>query len=336
MKEHTEKLYKVINNKNQSMNGGEFDWTKHLPTKNKPGKWTPRITNPEICSEGYHLTKHWNFWINTKTDKVFECEAKNITEWDDDKCICGSVRLIKEVKLDFKDEKMNTGKWNTGDWNTGHLNTGSLNTGDLNTGSRNTGSRNTGDCNTGYRNTGNRNTGNNNTGEWNTGYRNTGNNNTGDRNTGDRNTGDWNTGNNNTGDRNTGEWNTGEWNTGEWNTGYRNTGSRNTGDRNTGYRNTGNWNTGSRNTGCFNTKTPEYYELFNQKITKKEYENTRFPNYFYFELEKNKTYKECWNKSFKEATLKEIEQTIKLPNFNYEVFWKVTGITKKEIMTRLK
>ena len=211
MKEHTGKLYKVINNKNNSMNGGEFDWTKHLPTKNKPGKWTPRITNPEICSEGYHLTKHWNFWINTKTDKVFECEAKNITEWDDDKCVCGSVRLIKEVKLDFKDEKMNTGDWNTGDWNTG-----------------------------------------------------------------------------------------------------------------------------SRNTGCFNTKTPEYYELFNQKITKKEYENTRFPNYFYFELEKNKTYKECWNKSFKKATLEEIEQTIKLPNFNYEVFWKVTGITKKEIMTRLK
>ena len=296
MKEHTGKLYKVINNKNNSMNGGEFDWTKHLPTKNKPGKWTPRITNPEICSEGYHLTKHWNFWINTKTDKVFECEAKNITEWDDDKCVCGSVRLIKEVKLDFKDKKMNTGYSNTGDRNTGNWNTGHKNTGD--------------------RNTGNRNTGNNNTGEWNTGYRNTG--------------------NNNTGDRNTGEWNTGEWNTGEWNTGYRNTGSRNTGDRNTGYRNTGNWNTGSRNTGCFNTKTPEYYELFNQKITKKEYENTRFPNYFYFELEKNKTYKECWNKSFKKATLEEIEQTIKLPNFNYEVFWKVTGITKKEIMTRLK
>jgi len=231
MKEHTGKLYKVINNKNNSMNGEGFDWTKHLPTKNKPGKWTPRITNPEICSKGYHLTKHWNFWINTKTDKVFECEAKNITEWDDDKCICGSVRLIKEVKLDFKDEKMNTGDWNTGKWNTG------------------------------------------------------------------------------------------DWNTGDWNTGSRNTGK---------------WNTGNWNTGSFNTKNPEYYELFNQKITKKEYENISFPNYFYFELEENKTYKECWNKSFKEATLKEIEQTIKLPNFNYEVFWKVTGITKKEIMTRLK
>ena len=296
MKEHTEKLYKVINNKNQSMNGGEFDWTKHLPTKNKPGKWTPRITNPEICSEGYHLTKHWNFWINTKTDKVFECEAKNITEWDDDKCICGSVRLIKEVKLDFKDEKMNTGDWNTGDWNTGSRNTGKWNTGNWNTGNLNTGKWNTGDCNTGNWNTGNRNTG-----KWNTG----------DCNTGDCNTGNWNTGSSNTGYSNTGDCNTGHWNTGKWNT--------------------GNWNTGS-----FNTKNPEYYELFNQKITKKEYENISFPNYFYFELEENKTYKECWNKSFKKATLKEIEQTIKLPNFNYEVFWKVTGITKKEIMTRLK
>ena len=59
-----------------------------------------------------------------------------------------------------------------------------------------------------------------NQGKGNNGLRNTGNRNTGNRNTGDWNTGNWNTGNWNTGDRNTGDWNTGDWNTGNWNTGF--------------------------------------------------------------------------------------------------------------------
>jgi hypothetical protein len=183
---------------------------------------------------------------------------------------------------------------------------------------------NTGDRNTGNSNTGDNNTGDNNTGDNNTGYRNTGNSNTGNSNTGDRNTGNSNTGNSNTGNRNTGDNNTGD----------NNTGYRNTGNRNTGYRNTGNWNTGDRNTGAFNTTTPKSTMLFNKKILWERYEKIIFPKYFYFVIEKE--YKKSWGKAFDNATKEEIEQTIKLPNFSYRVFAKVTGITKKMITKRLK
>ena len=141
--ELNEKLYKVINQNNQSINGGKFDWTNHLPKNNKPGKWTPKIKNTVICERGYHLTKHWNMWIEKETDQVFECEAKNIKEWENDKCVCEQVRLVKQVNLNFKDKKMNTGYWNTGNSNTGDRNTGDRNTGNWNTGNSNTGCFNT-------------------------------------------------------------------------------------------------------------------------------------------------------------------------------------------------
>ena len=75
-----EKLYKVINKNKQSMNGGSFDWEKYLPKGEKPGKWTPTEKKASICNNGYHLTKHWNMWIQSPDDLVFEAEAKN-TAW---------------------------------------------------------------------------------------------------------------------------------------------------------------------------------------------------------------------------------------------------------------
>ena len=53
-------------------------------------------------------------------------------------------------------------------------------------------------------------------------------------------------------------------NTGKDNTGRRNTGDRNTGDWNTGNRNTGDWNSTDFSTGCFNTKK-EKIRLFNKR-----------------------------------------------------------------------
>ena len=82
--------------------------------------------------------------------------------------------------------------------------------------------------------------------------------NTGKDCTGFGNTGNCNTGNCNTGNRNTGNWNTGNCNTGNCNTGNRNTGNCNTGDRNTG-----DWNESSFNTGCFMTEEPKI-SLFNK------------------------------------------------------------------------
>ena len=144
-------------------------------------------------------------------------------------------------------------------------------------------------------------------------------------NTGNRNTGNWNTGDQNTGYRNTGNWNTGHWNTGD----------QNTGNLNTGNQNTGNWNTANRHCGSFNTIDPETVLLFNKSISLKEYSAINWPNWFYFNIEPNDpTLQKSWQKAFKNASKKEIKKTIELPNFDYIVFEKITGITKKEIQEK--
>ena len=172
-----------------------------------------------------------------------------------------------------------------------------------------------------------------NIGKNNTGYRNTGYRNTGDRNTGYRNTGD-----SNTGDSNTGHWNTGDSNTGDSNTGDRNTGHRNTGDRNTGDRNTGHWNTTNYETGFFNTIQSEYINVFNKPCKRIDWENAIKPNFIFFDITKwdeqqNKTifidYKQAFQESFKNATDEDIELLKKLPNFDADVFFEISGIRIK-------
>ena len=164
------KLYKVLKN-NKAKDGGNFDYTKYLPTKTKKGKWTPIIKDISLCDKGYHVTPYWNMFYETGA-QIFEVETKNVQETEEvgviDKYVCESIRLVKEVFFTF-DKNRNTGDWNTGDCNTGNRNTGYKNTGD-----KNTGNWNTGNWNTGYKNTGYWNTGNSNTGYWNTGNSNTG------------------------------------------------------------------------------------------------------------------------------------------------------------------
>ena len=173
-----------------------------------------------------------------------------------------------------------------------------------------------------------------NSGDSNSGDMNSGDSNSGNKNSGNRNSGDSNSGNKNSGNRNSGDSNSGDMNSGYRNSGYRNSGNWNSGDRNSGDMNSGNWNSGNWNSGSFNTREPEYYELFNKKIEKEIYKNIIFPSYFYFKLLKT-GYKESWKESFKNATKMEILQTIKLPNFDYNIFEEITGITKEMIDNRL-
>ncbi len=179
-------------------------------------------------------------------------------------------------------------------------------------------------------------------------------------NIGKNNTGRGNIGSYNTGNYNTGYRNTGNHNIGDYNTGYRNTGSYNTGNYNTGYRNTGNHNTGNYNscdysTGFFNSvEQPIYFfnkettltrsELCNLKglevasrlklsewiytdnMTKEE--KQQHPKYEttggYL---KTYTYKQAWADLWKKLN-KEDKQAIKdLPNFDKEVFKKITGLS---------
>ena len=113
-------------------------------------------------------------------------------------------------------------------------------------------------------------------------------------------------------------------NSGNYNSGYRNSGNGNSGD----------WNSGDRNSGSFNTGTPKYYELFNKPIKAQDYESIMWPDWFHFELKDD--YKKSWKESFEGASKEGIEEAIGLPNFDYEVFEKITGITKRMITYKLK
>jgi len=277
----------------------------------------------ELCKNGFHFCRNLSdvyshYAFDTENTVVCEVEAFGDVIDDETKSITNGIRLIRI--LNVEQASNNNGSKNIGHSNTGHSNTGHSNTGDRNTGHRNTGDRNTGDRNTGYRNTGDRNTG----------Y----------RNTGDSNTGDWNTGHSNTGYRNTGD---------------RNTGHSNTGDSNTGDWNTGDWNTSNFNTGSFNTEEVLEVLVFNKMCSKKEWDKAEKPSCLYFsvnewvnfedmtkkEKEENGTskftggfmrkldYKEAFTKSMKNASREEIELVKKLPNFNTDVFYEISGFRIK-------
>ena len=179
-------------------------------------------------------------------------------------------------------------------------------------------------------------------------------------NIGKNNTGRGNIGSYNTGNYNTGYRNTGNHNIGDYNTGYRNTGSYNTGNYNTGYRNTGNHNTGNYNscdysTGFFNSvEQPVYFFnkettltrsdlcslkgldvasrlklsewIYTDNMTKEEKqqhpEHKTTGGYL-----KTYTYKQAWADLWKKLN-KDEKQAIKdLPNFDKEVFKKITGLS---------
>ena len=83
----------------------------------------------------------------------------------------------------------------------------------------------------------------------NAGIFNGGNWNSGDWNNGNRNSGDWNSGNCNSGNCNSGNRNSGDWNSGDWNSGNCNSGNWNSGD----------WNSCNHSSGCFNVKSNKIY-----------------------------------------------------------------------------
>jgi len=283
----------------------------------------------ELCKSGFHFCKSlgdvYNYYTFGTDIVVCEIESERdvIDQEDKEKSVTNHLRIIR--MLNPKEASNNNGINNTGHSNTGDSNTGHWNTGDSNTGDGNTGHSNTGDRNTGH---------------WNTG----------DRNTGDR----------NTGDRNTGHWNTGDRNTGHRNTGHSNTGYRNTGHWNTGDRNTGHWNTGDGNTGYFNFLSPENILVFEKEYKYSDWIELNLPSCLYFntkewidysnmtEEEKEKhpssktsggylktlEYKEAFIKSLQNASKEEIEQIKNLPNFDADIFEKISGfrINKSKVI----
>ena len=91
------KLYKILVD-GKSCHGGSLEWSLPKKVKGKwiAGDWHETKGDLKICENGIHLTSErfkWYKWGCTS----YEAEAKEIKEWQDDKCVCQSVRLLKEV-----------------------------------------------------------------------------------------------------------------------------------------------------------------------------------------------------------------------------------------------
>jgi hypothetical protein len=196
-----------------------------------------------------------------------------------------------------------------------------------------------------------------NTGKGNSGLMNSGDRNSGYWNSGDRNSGYWNSGDRNSGNGNSGDRNSGDRNSGNWNSGYWNSGDRNSGDRNSG-----NWNSCDDESGHFNTKTSETIRVFNKKCSRKKWYKTIKPSFIHFNLnewipisemtEKEKKehprhkttggylktldYKTAFKERFREASEEDVKLLITLPNFDYQTFEELSGITKEMIQDKIK
>lgn len=141
----------------------------------------------------------------------------------------------------------------------------------------------------------------------------------------DQNYGLENTGKRNTGFRNSGDGNSGRYNTGHYNSGNFNSGDYNSGSCNTGYCNAGHFNATDYVSGIFNPP-----ELVAQRYS---FGAPVAPG--------TNLYVPVWlfcndlHARFAETSLEEIQDTLGMPNFDYGVFSRLTGITEEMIAERL-
>ena len=164
------------------------------------------------------------------------------------------------------------------------------------------------------------------------------------------------TGNRNSGNCNSGNRNSGDWNSGNWNSGNCNSGNCNSGNCNSGDRNSGDWNAASFSNGCFNTVSPKIY-MFNKPTdwTLEQWFNCRARRllneiadcpleYVYLsdmtdeekaahpEAEttggylKERTAADNARKWWTGLDAADRNEILSLPNFNVEIFKKITGI----------
>ena len=266
-------------------------------TKDTPKEELKCCTNKvfHFCREIYAIEKESDYKLSES--RLFEVISGDFVR-EGDKYGTNSLTILREIEGDEKLELINSGDWNSGGGNSGGGNSGDWNSGGGNSGDRNSGNRNSGN-----------------------------------RNSGDGNSGDRNSGNRNSGYRNSGNWNAGNWNSGDWNL--------------------GNWNSG-----YFNSDEP-CLRMFN-KMTNYKREDVEIPSWCYFDLtvwvshdtasEEEKTehkneieicggflktldYKDAWRLAWNKASVDERKKLFKLPNWDNEVFKKITGIdAEKEIL----
>jgi len=266
----------------------------------------PAGQHPVACKQGFHFCERaidcFSYYDFDPKNKVAVVEAIGEIVIAGDKSCTSSLKIVEEVSWEKVLTLVNVGAGNSGNRNSGNWNSGDSNSGNWNSGDSNSGNRNSGDRNSG------------------------------DRNSGNRNSGDSNSGNRNSGDRNSGYWNSG--------------------DRNSGNRNSGNWNSGDRNCGYLNSISPDTILVFNKECKLSDWEGAIVPNFFYFECTafvdtyemtdaekqqhpeyetiggylKTLSYKEAWQESYRKASKEDREKVKKLPNFDADVFFEITGV----------
>lgn len=324
---------------------------------------TYKLDGPlKMCRNGFHFCLQvadcFNYYAFNPSNKVAEIEASGRVETLADKSVTDEITIVREISWEEMLALANIGKGNTGLKNAGNWNSGNHNTGNRNSGVHNSGSYNTGDWNSGNFNSGSVNSGDSNSGNKNGSNCNSGSCNSGNCNGGNRNSGDRNTGNRNSGHHNGGNWNSGTWNSGNYNSGSNNTGDGNTGHHNSGNWNTGDWNSGDWNSGFFSTITPKV-DLFEKPtgMTREQIMkipgiivlNDRYDNNWWICSEdmtdeekaehpeykttggylKSIPFKDACALMWKDMTADEKRAVIEIPNFDADIFYRITGIDVK-------
>ena len=305
------RAFTVVNmEKGNAMKGYKVfnpDWTCR-GFKYEVGQTYKHEGDISICNRGFHFCRDaadcFNYYSFDPNNKVAEVEAIGLVESDDTKSVTNELRIVREIPWAELLTLVNAGQGCAGLGNSGDLNSGNRNSGDLNSG------------------------------DWNSG--------------------DWNSGN-----RNSGDWNSGNLNSGNRNSGDLNSGDLNSGNRNSGNRNSGNWNSGNRNSGFFSTITPKM-TLF-EKPTDLTYEqicnirgieilNWHYENNWWIysrnmsdeekaahpEHEtlggylKSVPFKDACTLMWSNLTADEKTEVQRIPNFDAEIFKKITGIDVQE------
>ena len=158
-------------------------------------------------------------------------------------------------------------------------------------------------------------------------------------NTGLFNSGSWNSGSWNSGLRNSGSWNSGSWNSGSWNSGSWNSGSWNSGSWNSG-----DWNSCNYSNGVFCNQEDKDIRIFNKPsgMSLEEFWDSKYyralqsePLELTYWDDKNKelkcrSYKDACAIWWSKLTEKNKKIIQKIPNFDPEIFFDITGIDVKE------
>lgn len=132
----------------------------------------------------------------------------------------------------------------------------------------------------------------------------------------------------NTGKMNIGRRNSGSCNTGKYNSGNNNTGNHNSGCFNVGDCNSGDWNQTSFSSGCFNTEEPKIF-LFNQESdwTFRDWMHSRAREVLERVPVAGQKDIQKTSQQWYEGLQQEEKDCIRnLPNFDREIFRKITGI----------